>query len=77
VGPVVFYWAALAAFALKVVTPAVVILAWLYVACRVVHSVIHCTNNRVRYRFLAFVASHAVLFALWVVLAVSIATWTP
>ena len=75
--PVLFYVAALAAFALKVVTPAVVVLAWLYVACRIVHSLIHVTTNRVRYRFLAFVASHAVLFALWVVLGASIATWTP
>ena len=76
-GPVLFYVAALAAFALKVVTPAVVALAWLYVACRVAHSLIHCTTNRVRHRFYAFVASHAVLFALWVVLAASIFTWTP
>lgn len=76
-GPVLFYVATLAAFALKVVTPAVVALAWLYVACRVVHSLVHCTTNRVRHRFYAFVASHAVLFALWLVLAGSIATWTP
>ena len=76
-GPVLFYVAALAAFALKVVTPAVVVLAWLYVACRAVHSFIHCTTNRVKYRFYAFIASHAVLFALWVVLAASIAPWTP
>jgi hypothetical protein len=76
-GPVLFYVAALAAFALKVVTPAVLALAWIYVACRAAHSLIHCTNNRVRYRFYAFVASHVVLFALWVVLAASIFTWTP
>ena len=76
-GPVLFYVAALAAFALKVVTPTVVALAWLYVACRFAHSLIHCTTNRVKYRFFAFVASHAVLFALWLVLAGSIVTWTP
>jgi hypothetical protein len=76
-GPVLFYVAALAAFALKVVTPAVVALAWLYVACRVVHSLIHCTTNRVRHRFYAFTASHAVLLALWLVLAASMVTWTP
>jgi len=75
--PVLFYVAALAAFALKVVTPLLLALAWTYVACRVVHSLIHCTTNRVKHRFYAFVASHAVLFALWVVLAASIVTWTP
>jgi hypothetical protein len=76
-GPVLFYVAALAAFALKVVTPAILVLAWLYVACRVAHSLVHCTTNRVWHRFYAFIASHAVLFALWVVLAASIVTWTP
>ena len=72
-----FYLAALAAFALKVVTPALLVLAWLYVASRVAHSFIHCTSNRVKYRFLAFIASHGVLFVLWIVLAVDIATWVP
>ena len=76
-GPVLFYVAALAAFALKVVTPLLIVLAWLYVACRVAHSLIHCTTNRVKYRFLAFVASHAVLFVLWLVLAAAIVSWTP
>ena len=76
-GPVLFYVAALAAFSLKVVTPLLLAIAWLYVACRVAHSLIHCTNNRVKYRFLAFVASHAVLFVLWIVLASSMIGWTP
>ena len=76
-GPALFYVAALAAFALKVVTPLLVALAWLYVALRVAHSLIHCSSNRVKYRFLAFVSSHAVLFALWVALAVPMWTWTP
>jgi len=76
-GPVLFYVAVLAAFALKVVTPLLLALAWIYVACRVAHSLIHCTTNRVRHRFYAFVASHAVLLVLWVVLAASIVTWTP
>jgi hypothetical protein len=75
--PVLFYVAALAAFALKVVTPLLVALAWLYVACRVVHSLIHVTTNRVKHRFLAFVASHAVLFVVWIVLASSLAGGTP
>jgi hypothetical protein len=47
-GPVLFYVAALAAFALKVVTPAILVLAWLYVACRRAHSLVHCTTNRVQ-----------------------------
>jgi hypothetical protein len=70
--PVLFYVAALTALALKIVTPPLVALAWLYVACRVAHSVIQCTSNRVKHRFLAFVASHAALFVLWVVIAASL-----
>ena len=76
-GPVLFYVVALAAFALRVVTPTLLLLACVYVACRFVHSLIQCTTNRVRHRFYAFFASHVVLFALWVVLAASIFTWTP
>jgi hypothetical protein len=71
--PVLFYVAALTAFALHIASPLLVALAWLYVACRVVHSVIHCTSNRVIHRFQAFVASHAVLFAIWLVMAWSLA----
>ena len=71
--PVLFYVAALTAFALHVASPLLVALSWLYVACRVVHSVIHCTSNRVVHRFQAFVASHAVLFAIWLVMAWSLA----
>ncbi len=40
--------------------------AWLYVALRVVHSLIHCTYNKVMHRLSAFVASFALLVALWV-----------
>ena len=76
-GPVLFYVTALAAFALKIVTPLLLVLAWLYVACRIVHSLVHVTTNRVKHRFLAFVASHAVLFVLWIVLASSMIGWTP
>ena len=68
-GPVLFYVAVLAAIALKVASPLLVALAWLYVGCRVVHSVIHCTTNRVVHRFYAFLASHTVLFAIWLVIA--------
>jgi hypothetical protein len=40
------------------------------VACRVLHSWIHCTYNRVKHRFYAFAASTLVLCAHWIVLAI-------
>lgn len=67
--PVLFYVAAVLAAVFGAVDAVIVALAWAYVACRVAHSVIHCTYNRVMHRLGAFLASHAVLFALWVVLA--------
>jgi hypothetical protein len=38
--------------------------AWLYVALRLVHSLIHCTVNRVNFRFLAWFASCIVLWTM-------------
>jgi hypothetical protein len=66
--PMLFYVAAAVALATGRETPLVLGLAWAYAALRVVHSVIHTTNNRVRWRFQAFIASWVVLVALWVVL---------
>lgn len=50
-------------------TLAQVSLAWVYVALRAGHSIAHI-DGRVRPRFLFFVASHAVLAAMWVGFAI-------
>jgi len=47
-------------------------LAWAYVALRVVHSLIQCTVNVVRYRFLVFLLASLSLVALTVHAAVRI-----
>lgn len=67
--PVLFYAAAVVAYAAQLASPGLVALAWAYVAARVVHSTIHCTTNRVKYRFLAFAASFWLLAALWALIA--------
>jgi hypothetical protein len=72
--PVLFYVAVLVAYAIGASGPALVPLLWAYVACRVVHSAIHCTTNRVIHRFYAFVASHAALFAIWLAVAWELAS---
>lgn len=51
---------------------AMLIAAWAYVALRVVHSVIHCTYNRVLHRFVAYFLSTLVLFGMWVGFALSL-----
>jgi hypothetical protein len=74
--PVLFYAAAVVAYVIGAASPALVALMWAYVALRVVHSVIHCTSNRVIRRFQAFGASLAVLLAIWAVVAWNLAAGT-
>jgi hypothetical protein len=64
--PVLFYVLCLSLYATAHVTPAMVWLAWAYVALRVVHSIVHLTYNDVRHRGLAFAASNIVLVILWI-----------
>ena len=64
--PLLFYVACMLLFVTSGVTSGAVVLAWVYVALRVVHSVIHLTYNRVQHRLVAFAMSNAVLVALWV-----------
>ena len=45
------------------------LLAWAYVATRIVHTAVHVTTNRVRHRFLVFSLGFAVLLVMWVALA--------
>ena len=46
--------------------------AWLFVALRVAHSVIHCTYNKVMHRFPVFAAGFLLLIALWAAFALTL-----
>jgi hypothetical protein len=46
-------------------TPGLVTTAWAYVVLRALHSLIQSTYNRVMHRFLVYIASTLLLFALW------------
>jgi hypothetical protein len=70
--PVLFYVVCLAAYVTAQVDALMVILAWLFVVARYVHSYIHLTSNTVLQRFRAFGASFVALLLLWIVLAVRI-----
>ncbi|MFC0677709.1 MAPEG family protein [Lysobacter korlensis] len=70
--PVLFYMALVVAAVSGLVTPAVLLLAWAFVALRVVHSAIHCTYNKVMHRFYAYIAGWAVLVALWGTIAIGV-----
>jgi hypothetical protein len=70
--PVLFY--ALVAFALitRKADLIFVLMAWIFVLCRLAHAAIHVTTNRVPVRFYAFLASAVVLLLMWLIFAVRI-----
>jgi hypothetical protein len=72
--PTLFYAGCLAAMVTGVTGTAVVVLAWGYVAMRYVHAFIHLGGNRVRYRMRAYFAGWLCLLALWITVAVGVAT---
>lgn len=63
--PTLFYAACAANLALGIEDGTPAILAWLFVALRAIHSLIHTTYNNVNHRFLAFVLANISLLALW------------
>lgn len=62
--PVVFIAASLVIYVTGRVDVFYLAAAWLYIALRLLHSVIHVTYNRVYHRFLAFLASFLPLAAI-------------
>jgi hypothetical protein len=70
--PVLFYIVCLLIYVTGGASQIMVIVAWLYVALRVVHSAIHLSYNRVIHRLIVFAASNFVLIALWVLAALKV-----
>jgi hypothetical protein len=66
--PVLFYLALLLAMQLGVETSVLWVLAWVFVGLRYLHSYIHCTYNRVKDRFTAYLLGGLALWAIWGVL---------
>ena len=70
--PVLFYTlCAILAFA-EHVSVFYVVGAWLFVALRYVHSLIHLTYNRVMHRFTVYALSTVLLFLMWGVFSVQL-----
>jgi len=70
--PPLFYVVVLFLYVTGTVTALTVGLAWVYVALRVVHSLIHLGSNDVNLRFTAFGASLFALTGLWLSLLFSL-----
>jgi len=63
--PILFYAALLLTMVLMIQDPLLVQLSWAFVALRFLHSLVHCTYNRVMHRFLAYLFSSIVLMLIW------------
>jgi hypothetical protein len=72
--PVLFY--AVVAFALitKGADYLMLVLAWLFVASRILHAAIHVGPNKVRWRTPAYASGFLILAIMWIKLAVHVAT---
>lgn len=62
--PVLFYGVCLTASQLNLQSALLLQLSWIYVVLRALHSVIHCTYNRVTHRFAVYLLSCLVLWGL-------------
>ncbi|HLF31443.1 MAG TPA: MAPEG family protein [Xanthomonadales bacterium] len=72
--PLLFYLAVLLSLVLLIQDEVLVQLAWGFVLLRAIHSLIHCTYNRVIHRFWAYFFSCLLLLLMWYRLALYILT---
>lgn len=70
--PVLFYVLTILEVLTRQADVAFLVLAWLYVALRLVHAYIHVTSNNVRVRGPVFILGVLVLAAMWGVFAVHV-----
>lgn len=63
--PVLFYVACLLAYISHSMSAVLLTLAWLFVVFRAMHSMIHCSYNRVMHRFSAYFISSLCLWGMW------------
>lgn len=63
--PVLFYAVCLVAYVTSLADHWTVRLAWVYVALRIAHSVVHLSYNKVMHRLAFFALSNFVLVAIW------------
>lgn len=66
--PTLFYVACLAAMVTGQTGITMVVLAWAYVAARVMHAWVHLGGNRIRLRIRAYFAGWLLLLAMWLLL---------
>jgi hypothetical protein len=75
--PVLFYVLTVLAIVTRHADLLFVVMAWLFVITRLVHTYIHTSTNYVPNRFYAFAAGAIVLLLMWIVFAVRIVAGLP
>ena len=70
--PVLFYFGLVVADRLDRVDAVSITLAWLFVALRIAHSLVHVTYNKVMHRFIAYVAGGVALWLFWIYVAIGL-----
>ncbi len=70
--PMLFYVVCLVLCVTAGASRMAILVAWAYVALRVVHSLIHLTYNHVLHRLAAFTLSNFALVSLWVIAGVHV-----
>jgi hypothetical protein len=70
--PVLFYVACIVALVTKSVDHAMVALAWVYVASRIGHALIHLGSNIVMQRFYLYFVGLVALLIMWILLFVRV-----
>ena len=70
--PILFYGLVALALITRKADLAFVVMAWIFVATRLVHAYIFTTSNRVSQRFMAFLAGAVILMLMWILFGVRI-----
>lgn len=70
--PVLFYLLVVLALVTRKADMVFVVMAWMFVASRLVHAAIHTTSNQMVRRFQAFVVGVLILIAMWIVFGLRI-----
>jgi hypothetical protein len=70
--PVLFYVLTILEWVTRHAGYLFVILAWIFVICRLLQAYVHVTNNRVRLRGAFFAVGAVVLMAMWIVYMIEV-----
>jgi hypothetical protein len=75
--PVLFYVLTILAWMTKHADLLFVVMAWIFVLCRIVQATIHVSGNDVRMRGLSYGVGALVLMIMWIIFAVRILLYLP